>query len=549
MKIGEQNFPLIVHQEVAVMPMKSKSSIIIFSPEQKELAREFLKAKKRKAKLSDRLKKVCYSSLQEILSAMEEQALSKENRDTYLTCPETNFTRHRILPLGDLVKILFHLNRESINAMLIEMYKNRKKKMPSIAAVCEARKKLKLVFFTEIYRRYTDKVNELLHENRHKIHDCLYKGTYRILAIDGSDFTAYSDKNFVEGYFENKTGIRSYNMYHLNALFNCMTGIFEDATIKGRYKDSERLALMEMVEKMTDEERARTILIADRGYQGIDLAARLNAAGVRYIIRTAKHNGPGSSIQNIDVPDEETYDVEIHIRVRQYPVSNPSKVQTDEKRWKRIPADREVKNPKYYPQKDFNLRLIKAKVTRDWLKGKDIKPGDETIYIYFETSISKSEMTTEEILELYRKRWNIEVAFRNLKKTIHAEKLHTRKASIVFQEIWKSLTVYNYIAGTENFLEIKTVNHNRKNGKSYEYKLNFTHVAKACMELFWSDGTYEDFVKAAESGCIPIRPGRHFNRPMGHANTKKQPGKSKRRRAKRKALKEKGKQEQAKQGK
>lgn len=527
------------------MPTNSKSSIIYFNPDQKELVREFLEEKNRKEELSERLKKACCSSLRKILSTMEEQALSKESRNTYLTCPETNFTRHRILLLRDLVKILFHLDHESIDAMLIEMYKNKKKKMPSPAAVCEARKKLKLVFFTEIYRRYTDKVNELLRKNRKKIHDCLYKGTYRIMAIDGSDFIAYSDKDFVEAYFENKTGFRSYNMYHLNALFNCMTGVFEDATIKGRYKDSERLALMEMVQKMTDEERAHTILNADRGYQGIDLFSRLNGAGARFIIRTAKHNGPGSSIQNVDVPDEETYDVEVHIRVRQYPVSDPSKVQTDGMKWKKIPSDREVKNPKKYPQKDFNLRLIKGKVTKDWLKGKDIKADDEIIYIYIATNIPQSEMTTEEILELYRKRWKVEVAFRNLKKTIHAEKLHTRKATIVFQEIWKSLTVYNYIAGTQNFLEIREVNHNRKNGKDYEYKLNFTHVAKACMELFWSNGTYENFIEAAESGCIPIRPGRHFNRPMGHENTKKQPGKSKRRRAKRKAMKEKVKQEQA----
>lgn len=54
---------------------------------------------------------------------------------------------------------------------------------------------------------------------------------------------------------------------------------------------------------------------------------------------------------------------------------------------------------------------------------------------YLITNLSQEEMTTEELKEIYHKRWGIEISFRELKHTIAMLHFHSKKVDHISQEI------------------------------------------------------------------------------------------------------------------
>lgn len=472
------------------------------------------------------LKRLSYKTLLRIQREVEKDAI--KNPEKFFTHPDRDFTRTGKLGLEKLIKILFHFDEDSVLQMLREMYKNNEENRPTPQAVSACRRKVKEYFFEYLFFRYTKAVNRILSKYREYTSCTLFRGIYHVLAVDGSDFTALSDPGCQEAYFVGQKGTKGYNMYHLNAVYNVMTGVFEDAMIKGRYKDSERAALLEMADRISstanDWVRKHTILMADRGYQGIDTIARLIKSGMYYIIRIIEPNTDGSAFHDPEIPsDQETYDFERTIRVRYYKDTSKKKANPDGRRWKKLKLKDDGSypgNPGKLPEKDMYMRIIKLKikVTEKDENGNEV---GKIVSVYLATNLPK-EVTPEEIGELYQKRWKIENAFRDLKKAVKAEKLHTRKASLIMQEIWIHLTMFNYAAATGNFFA-------PRQGRKLERKLSFRSLYSCCSELLWSKGHYSAFEEDVDNGRTSIRPNRHYERrlPDDNANQKKKRQKKK----------------------
>lgn len=96
----------------------------------------------------------------------------------------------------------------------------------------------------------------------------------------------------------------------------------------------------------------------------------------------------------------------------------------------------------------------KSKKKPDWITQEAYECAPETLTIrelningkiLITTYLSTQEATRDELKTLYKKRWNIEVDFRNLKTTMGMDVLSCKTPDMIEKEIWIYLLVYNLI--------------------------------------------------------------------------------------------------------
>lgn len=109
-------------------------------------------------------------------------AFLPENRGTFLSHPESDFTRNMKISLEDLVFHLFSRSSGSLTHNL-QIDFGLGSGRPSKSALVQQQAKLKKSFFRHLF----DSINARFHR------DFLYKGRYRLLACDGSEL-AVGDK-------------------------------------------------------------------------------------------------------------------------------------------------------------------------------------------------------------------------------------------------------------------------------------------------------------------------------------------------------------------
>ena len=79
----------------------------------------------------------------------------------------------------------------------------------------------------------------------------------------------------------------------------------------------------------------------------------------------------------------------------------------------------------------MSLRVVRFKLSDD---------SYETII----TNLNQSDFLSEELKELYRRRWGIETSFRELKYSIGLINFHSKKAECIVQEIFARMIMYNF---------------------------------------------------------------------------------------------------------
>ena len=111
--------------------------------------------------------------LQTILKEIE------SNKAQYVAKPEKDFSRNRKVSFYDLMWFLLFIGANSMNEEIRRTFNYKKFSYISEAAILKSRSKIKVSTFEQLLRKFNDTL-----ENPKK-----YEG-YRILAIDGSDFSS-----------------------------------------------------------------------------------------------------------------------------------------------------------------------------------------------------------------------------------------------------------------------------------------------------------------------------------------------------------------------
>ena len=321
----------------------------------------------------------------------------------------------------------------------------------------------------------------------------LFRG-YKLLAVDGTAVNL--PRNPAAPSFVQNDGIpNGVNQLHVTPFYDILNHTFADVVIQPEPKKDEIGALVEMLKRNTFAQK--TLIIADRGFESYNLIAHcLEKPNTDFLIRIKQSRSAMREVAKLPMMEldcmigftitttqtnADKQNGYIHLQV---PKKSKVGSKTRRGRWD---------FPSPYP--------MKLRVCRFLLDNGEF----ETVA----TSLSPS-FTLADIRELYHLRWGIETSFRDLKYTLGLVNLHGKSDAFAEQEIYASLTVFNFASRVCNEVVVRQP----KNGV-YAYKVNFKMAVMLCKEFLRTpnaDG--ETLLKEIARYTIPIRPNRQDERNL-----------------------------------
>lgn len=355
-----------------------------------------------------------------LTEAINEVCKEKEKYSTF----ENAFIRNRDLPLPKLIEDILLFENKSIEKSLLGNHQFSKT-TPTAAAFVRQRNKLKPEAFEHIFNSFNSKTSGFCTKK--------FEG-YRLLAGDGTDVNIYLNPNDEETYIS-EYGKRGFNLLHVNTLYDLENQIYTDVTISGKRKTSERRELNAMADRA--ELNEPTILILDRGYEGLNVFAHLIKDGFYFLIRLKDTDSNGVSAGYKDCG--EAFDVDFDKIIRRY--------------------------TPYHAENRDDYKVINDNATFDFLK----EAGDEFPvqfrivrfqldngnYECLATNLSRGIFPPEKLKALYARRWGIELSYRDLKYTLGMNNMHSRKTNSIKQEIYSNLIMHNFSRINSAFAEVK----------------------------------------------------------------------------------------------
>lgn len=400
-----------------------------------------------------------------------------KNKNEY--CESTDFIRNRKLPLDKVITTLLAMGGKSLTNELIELF-NYSPDMATSSAFVQQRAKLNPELLKSLFYSFIEKIY-------------LKNNEMRVLAVDGTDIQIATNPNDKLSYVENNNG--SYNLLHINALYDLNRHTYLDYIIQKKRENDEHIALIEMVD---NSNIPFALVIADRGYESYNNMAHIQEKGWKYLIRIKDVTGIKAGL---DLPNGEVYDVDINLNLTRKQTNEIKKLAKEEKNHYRIlpptsPFDYlPIKNRKAEPTVFYELNF---RIVRIHLNDGSYEP--------IVTNLDREKYPIEIIKELYESRWGIETSFRQLKHTMGLLHFHSKKVMSIYQEIAACFIMYNFTEMITSHVVIV------KGKKEYTYKANFSSAACVCKAFFCGKTSSPNVEAIIARNVVPIRPGRHFDR-------------------------------------
>ena len=317
---------------------------------------------------------------------------------------------------------------------------------------------------------------------------------YRLLAVDGT--TINLPRNSSSASFVQHDGIpKGVNQLHVTPLYDILNRTFADTVIQPEPKKDEIGALVEMLERGTFQQK--TLIVADRGFESYNLIAHcIEKKNVDFLIRVKQNHSAMREVAKLPMMEvdcnigftitttqtnEDKANHYIHLQV---PKKSKAGSKTRRGRWD---------FPSPYPMRFRICRFL-------------LDNGEfETVA----TSLPHS-FTLEDIKKLYHLRWGIETSFRDLKYTLGLVNLHGKSDAFAEQEIYASLTAFNFASRVCREVVIQQP----KEGM-YAYKVNFKMAVMLCKEFLRTPNADEEkLLREIARYTVPIRPERQDERNL-----------------------------------
>lgn len=134
-----------------------------------------------------------------------------------------------------------------------------------------------------------------------------------ILAVDGSDVQIPTNPKDTGSFYTGRNGKKSYNLLHINALYDLNHHIYSDVTIQKSKEANEHKAFQEMVDR---SEIPMALVIADRGYESFNNMAHIQEKGWFFLIRVK--DGACGIKNGLELPETDSFDVHPAGNLRSY---------------------------------------------------------------------------------------------------------------------------------------------------------------------------------------------------------------------------------------
>lgn len=321
----------------------------------------------------------------------------------------------------------------------------------------------------------------------------LFRG-YKLLAVDGTAVNL--PRNPKAPSFVQNDGIpKGVNQLHVTPLYNILSRTFDDLVIQPEPKKDEIGALVDMLERNTFTQK--TLIIADRGFESYNLIAHcLEKENADFLIRVRQNYSAMREVAKLPM-------MELDCTIR--PTITTTQTKEDKKNgyvFLQVPKKSKAGSKTRRGRWDFPSPYpMRFRICRFMLDNGEF----ETVA----TSLPRS-FSLDDIRELYHLRWGIETSFRDLKYTLGLVNLHGKSDAFAEQEIYASLTAFNFASRVCNEVVVRQP----KNGV-YAYKVNFKMAVMLCKEHLRTPNTDgETLLKEIARYTVPIRPNRQDERNL-----------------------------------
>ena len=176
-----------------------------------------------------------------------------ENPGSFVKNPGKDFTRNRKLSFKQVITTLICMEGGSLTSELMKRFGCRQD-IVSASAFVQQREKIRPEAFKWLFDSFVAATSN----------SPVYNG-YRLWAVDGSDIQIPTNPQDRDSFFPGTEDQKTYNLLHLNAIYDLLQNTYVDAVIQKRRSSNEHKALVQMVNHSNTVVPA--IIIADRGYE------------------------------------------------------------------------------------------------------------------------------------------------------------------------------------------------------------------------------------------------------------------------------------------
>ena len=222
-----------------------------------------------------------------------------KRRADFVVDPLRDFTRHGKLPLERCIHTVLSYTSKSLSGEMVDLF-GCKPDMPTVSALHQRLGKIKFSAFEEVFSTFTsacDKRNSFI--------------GYNLYAADGSDLRTLLNPDDQDSFFKNGDK-GSYNLYHLNALYDLCNNVYVDANVQKRLKINENSSLVKMIDRM--DYSAPTIILADRNYESYNTMAHIQERSQFFLFRAKDIDSTGI-VRSFDFPNKEEFDLPIEVKL------------------------------------------------------------------------------------------------------------------------------------------------------------------------------------------------------------------------------------------
>lgn len=236
----------------------------------------------------------------------------------------------------------------------------------------------------------------------------------------------------------------------------------------------------------------------DRGYESYNLMAHFQEKGWLYIIRI--RDGKQSMSSSFNLPNTECFDQTFSLTL--------SRKQTNQLK-------------KLYLNCPNDYHFIPHNSTFDFLPETSRKHDPVELYQLpfrmvrleveegkYETLVTNTDYSVQELKNLYASRWGIETSFRDLKYSVGLVNFHAKKKEGILQEIFARFTNFNFCRWVISQVAIDS------SRKKQRYKVCFSDAAYACRLFFNGSLSSLQLKNYLKKQLSIIRPNRKYPRKI-----------------------------------
>ena len=382
------------------------------------------------------------------------------NKNLYVANPQKDFTRKRKVSFYDMMWFLLFIGANSMSEEIRRAFNDEDFSYISEAAILKSRSKIKVSAFEQLLRKFNDTLKRVKK----------YKG-YRMLAVDGSDFSSFYSADSEYATISNQYG--GANRMHVNFAYDILNKNFLDCVIEAKNKADERKGAVKMLTTIAKSEKILAIM--DRGYDGIKIFEHFNRIpNLNYLIRI--RSGMTKEIKSL--PDKEL-DLDLKFEVREQS--------------KRLPYRMKIQARDMELPCTVSFRLVKVSLKDKWL--------------VLATNLPRHEFSARILKSLYEKRWKIELAFRDIKHALGALHFHSKKDLFNLQEFFAHLIRYNLTSRI--ICQIRLA---KPKNLKYHYEINFKGAGQIVQDYCRLALDYKKILEQIKHYIHPLRSNRLFQR-------------------------------------